>query len=98
MTLDCAEFPKVPETFYIYHLSYYTHVSSVNDAVVAANTLKKARSLLEDYIRKNPPNDKTVEMFLPEDRAFNWQISKDNKAIMEGVIYDSQVNNLRKRD
>ncbi len=66
-----------------------THVRSVNDAVVSANSLVRAKSLLEDYLRQHPLNPEYPNMTLPVERDFHWKLL-EHRADREGVIYSSQ--------
>jgi hypothetical protein len=77
------------ETFPIYHLSYMNIVSSINDAVVSAESAPKAKSLLETYLREHPVNPEYPEVFMPREQAFKCELLA-HKADREGVIYSSQ--------
>jgi hypothetical protein len=66
-----------------------TLVNAENDAVVSSRDLKRAKSLLEDYLRRNTIHPKIQEMFLPRPEGFKCRLVK-NRAEREGVIYDSQ--------
>jgi hypothetical protein len=77
------------DLFPIYQINYRTRFKPVNDALVSAGSPEKAKSLLEEYLMKNPLNPNYLRLSLPEERGFSCK-RLEIQADKEMVIYCSR--------